>query len=415
MNHFCAHDLFQMSDSSVPLQTEQAIRGLIAPFESLFPDSRVPDDVETALPFLSTPVMHSPKQPPNLLFKKDWIEWIYWEVKERLLHAVRFFNLLGFLDNGPPNPLPIILFLREFRHISHISGHLDIISMSGGDNSDVKLLERIEKMFPECRMFWVVNPKDAISYYSKRKCGPNSYPYFASRNSDWLKCIEALAKSANLIVMGNTSTAKIAIEIELRMMAEEKGDGLDILPPDYLNLSNSTSGVDQEIALLKECELVDKTFFSDPEKVTPQLGCVRSVADLTPDCIPTGAFGNYKDILNLPPMGWWLGIESVNYAADFMRAIDSAWGHGQDMGKGRMTGDVIAALFTALAALAVVRGDFAAAAELHLDLANMMQQRPNHFVSIDAIAEGALRESARWYQDNAELFSDVYGIRFRAI
>lgn len=415
MNYFCADDLFQMSDSSVPLQTEQAIRGLIAPFESLFPDSRVPDDVEAALPFLSVPVMHSPKQPPNLIFKKDWIEWIYWEVKERLLYAVRFLNLLGSLDDSPPNPLPIILFLREFRHISHIGNGIDIISMSGGDDSDDKLLEKIEKMFPECRIFWVVNRKDAISYYSTKKFVPNSYPYFVPRNSDWLKCIEALAKSANLIVMGNTSTAKISIEIELLMMAEEKGEGLDILPPDYLNLSNSTSGVDQEIALLKECELVDKTFFSDPEKVIPQLGCVRSVADLTPDCIPAGAFGTYENILNLPPMGYWLGLESINYAADFMRVIDSAWGHAQDVGKGRMTGDVIAALFMALAVLAVVRGDFAATAALHLDLANMMQLRPNHFLPIDAIAEGALRESARWYQDNAELFSDVYRIRFMPI
>lgn len=415
MKHFCVDDLFQRSDSSVPLQTEQAIRGLIAPFESLFPDSRVPDDVEAALPFLSMPVNHSPKQPPNLIFKKDWIEWIYWEVKERLLYAVRFLNLLGYLKNSPPKPKPIILFLREFRHISYVGDGLDMISMSGGDLSDDKLLEKIEKMFPESYIFWIVNQKDAVSYYSTKIFGSNSYPYFVPSNSDWLKCVEALAKSANLIIMGNTSTAKASIELELLMEAEEKGEGPDILPTDYLNLSNSTSGVDQEIALLKECELVDRTFFSEPEKVIPQLGCVRSVSDLTPDCIPTGAFGNYENILNLPPIGFWLGLEAINYAAEFMGAIDNAWGHAQDVGKGRMTGDVIAALFMAQAALAIVRGDFTATAELHHNLANMMRLRPKHFLPIDAITEDALRESATWYQDNAKLFSDVYQIRFMPI
>jgi len=397
MEHFSADDLFRMSDNGVPIQTEKAIRGLIAPFESLFPDSRVPVDVEAALPFLSKPARHTLKQPPPF-YKKEWIEWILWEMKLRLELAVSFLNLAA-LKTQSQNPPPIILFLREFRGVSHNTDG-DILIMTGGEQNDIQLRERIEEMFPQCFIFWLANPKDAISYCFTKKVNQNSYPYFSSQ--DWLESVEILAKSANLIIMANTSTAKfLSFEVDP-----------DSVPT--MNSLNSRDAINKEISILEKHGLVDKTFFSDAKEVKPQLGQVKRLVDLTHDCIPSGVCGNYDNILNLPLTEHWLGIKSIEYAGNFIGAIDKAWGHAIDKGKVRMTGDVIAAQFMAMGALAIVRGELTAAAELHLDLANMMRHRPNFFNSIDTLAEDALRESAKWYQNNARLFSTVYRINFSA-
>ena len=381
MDYFSTRELFQVRDHGVPLQTEHAIRGLMAPFESLFPNGRIPRDRSAALQCLDQE--HSPKQPIVPLAKKDWIEWIFWEVKLRLGMAVRFLNFLGSVKADSRSP-PIVLFLREFRSVRHKNqGGIGFDVTRGGEHTDVALRERIESMFADCSILWIANPRDALSYSFSKDVPDNSYPYFASQ--DWLGCVRVMARSADLIVMANRGHLRGA--------------------------TSSAGGTVQELELLREEGLLDNTFFSSPSEPEPYENQVRNVADLTRDHLKGSPSGRYEDILRLPPTEHWADIESSNYAAFYISAIDRFWGDIQDTGR-KVSGAVFAALFTAMTVLTLFRGELAGAAGLQRTLVAAMQASPDRFHPFDRLAEGALQESADWYAARAKLFGKLYGIPF---
>jgi hypothetical protein len=382
MDYFSTHELFRASDHSVPVQTEHAIRGLMAPLESLFPDSRMPRDRQAALQCLD--LKRHPDQPFVSVAKKDWIEWILWEVQLRLAMAVRFLTLRDRIGSEK-DPPPMVLFLREFRVVHHtnVGGGIGFDMMMGGPDADVELRERIEKIFSDCLVFWIGNPKDALSYSFSKQVPANSYPYLASK--DWLRCVRTMAKSANLIVMANTGRTR--------------------------DTSKSEKGVTQELELLRKAGLLGKSFFSNPGELGPRTRRARNVEELTRDHLSGTQSGRYKDILRLRPMEHWAGHESSTYAANYVGAIDQFWGDIQDTGR-KVTGDVFAALFMALSVLLLFRGELAGAAELQRALVVLMQRSPDLFHPVDRMAEGALHESATWCGANAKLFGGAYGIRF---
>jgi hypothetical protein len=381
MVYFCADELFQTGSLDVPVQTEHAMRGLMAPFESLFPGSRMPQDGQAALHCLD--LKRSPDQPVVALAKKEWIEWLLWEVQLRLRMAVRFLNLRAHIGSEKPSP-PIVLFLREFRTVRHINMYgLALDSMSGGEHRDLQLRERIERMFPDCSILWIANPKDALSYSFSEEVPSNSFPYFAAE--DWLGCVRVMARSADLIVMANTGHLRGAL--------------------------GSAGGTGQELELLREEELLDKAFFSNPSELQPDENRARNVADLTRDHLKGSQRGRYEDLLGLPPMVHWADVESSNYAAHYIGTIDRFWGDIQDSGR-EVSGAVFAALFTAMSVLTIFRGELAGAAGLQRTLVAAMQASPDHFHPLDRVAESALQESADWYAARAKLFGRVYGIPF---
>lgn len=359
MEYFSADELFQTGNHDVPVQTEHAMRGLMAPFESLFPGSRMPRDPQAALHGFD--LKQSPDQPVVPLAKKEWIEWILWEVQLRLRMAVRFLNLRAHIGSEKPSP-PIVLFLREFRTVRHANKYgLAMDSMSGGEHRDIQLRERIERMFPDCSILWIANPQDALSYSFSDEVPSNSFPYLASE--DWLGCVRVMARSADLIVMANTGHLRGAL--------------------------GSAGGTVQEIELLREEELLDKAFFSNPSELQPNENQARNVADLTRDHLKGAPRGRYEDLLGLPPMVHWADVESSNYAAHYIGTIDRFWGDIQDTGR-KVSGAVFAALFTAMSVLTLFRGELAGAAVLQRTLAAAMQASPVHFHPFDRLAEGAL-------------------------
>lgn len=374
MEYFSTQELFRIGDHKVPLQTEHAIRGLMASFESLFPDARMPRDRQEALACLDLKLRPTLRMLP--VAKKDWIEWTCEEMQLRLWMAARFLNLRARAESKERLP-PVVLFLREFRAVRH--KEFDGIGcdiMRGGEGVDVELREYIEKMFSDCSVFWLANPKDALCYSIGVEIPANTYPYIASE--DWLECVRVLANSADLIVMANTKRG-------------------------------AAKGTFQELDLLRSAGLLDKTFFSNPSELEPiRVNCIK---ELTRDCLGAPAFGRYGAILQLPLFKHWAGFESNAYAANYVGAIDQFWGDIQDTGR-EVGGDVFAAIFMAISVLALFRGKLAAAAKLHTCLARAIARDSGNFPLIDLFAVPALFKSANWYAANAELFGDVYGIAF---
>ncbi len=89
-SHLSADELFRIKDNKAPIGVEHAVRGLLKPFESLFPDSCVPSSEQEALEFITTPEKYAPTQPFDPEMKRDWINILWCEVQMRLEVAFRF-------------------------------------------------------------------------------------------------------------------------------------------------------------------------------------------------------------------------------------------------------------------------------------------------------------------------------------
>jgi hypothetical protein len=371
---FKADDLFLIIDNKVPLQTEHAFRGLLAPLESLFPFSSVPKNHKNALEFLCAK-KRRPCQPLLPIMKKDWIEWILLELQYRAHLAGRFYELLERIDVGVRRPL--VLFLRKFRHVEYIKD----MFISPNATIDHPLRYEIECLLPNADIIWLVNPKDAISYSfitpDLREGNPNvnSLPYCAS--AAWLDCVEHLAEAADIIVVANTA---------------------------------SDGGVAEETALLEKRGFLPKTFFAEPQAMhlTTHL---NSVADLTPAFLGGELLGVHEKVFSLPLPQHWIGTNASCYAAAYCKAIDDAWGYVLDT-KSKVTGDVFGAVFMAISALALIRGDLRTAAVLQSGLAHAIKRSPNIFSPHDRFAIEALFKSARWYEANADAYASIHGMKW---
>jgi len=378
---FSADELFRLSDNRVPLGSEHAFRGLIKPFESIFPNSRVLNPERVASEFIKAAKTRMPEHPPDWEMKKDWVEWIFWEVRLRLGLATRFnmFREVATRIQPGPSDRRLILFLREFREIEY-NGEAGI-HLATRIEEDILLRDRIEKMFLEYPVLWIANPRDDLSrsFYNEiyqQKANDNSIPYVASEN--WLRCVKLMSEAADLIVMSNTK---------------------------------SSGGVGQEIALLKESGLLEKTFFANPDRVDLKAERLKGIDDLTPASLQDATGGKHEKVLELPPLRHWLGAESMEYARHYLEALDICAGESKGLGKA-VSYDIFAALFLALSALLILRAELKAAASFQETLATIMERNPDSFGYYDVYAIDALLESAEWYRNNADDYAITHALQF---
>jgi hypothetical protein len=374
---FSADDLFLIRDNRVPLGIVEPLKGLIKPFESIFPKSRVPNSERVVSEFIKARGMRTPQQPLLLEMKKDWVEWILWELRLRLVMAERFHMFCDGIRRGWS--IPIILFLREFREISYSSDVGAFVAVQS--ERDHMLRDRIELMFPECPVLWLANPRDDLnrSFFNstyQQKANDNSIPYIASE--DWLGCVRLLADAADIIVMSNTK---------------------------------SSGGVGQEVALLKEDGFLDKTFFSAHDQVSVKADRINSIDDLTPGSLQHAKSGQHSKVLELAPLRHWVGPESLEYTGQYIEAVDWCAGECKGLGE-KVTYDVFAAVFMALIALLIVRGELKGAAKMQQTLARIIQRWVKNFGPYDVLAVNALLESAEWYGDNADRYCVAHALRF---
>lgn len=366
-SHFSAGELFHIKDNRAPIGVEHAIRGLLKPFESLFPNSRVPGSEQEALEFITTPGKYEPTQPFDPEMKRDWLYVLWCEVQIRLEMAVRFLTLRSRIDRKRRwwrRPRPIILFLREFREVTYQS-ELGI-HLTTSFESDVLLRITIEKMFPRYPVLWMANPRDDISRCFldssfNPRINDNSIAYIAWE--DWLGCVKQLAQASDLIVMSNT-----------------KADG----------------GVGQEVAMLAECGLVGRTFFSDPDGVGLRSERINGMSDLTPKTLKAAEDMRHRKVLELPVMRHWAGTEASEYARHYIAAIDHCGGNLGDLG-GRVSHQVFAATIMALIALLVFRGELKEAARFARIIATAFMAQADRFHPYDVFTAPVLAQSAEWY------------------
>jgi hypothetical protein len=381
---FSVDELFRIKDTKTPIGVEHAIRGLLNPFESLFPNSCVPSSEQEALEFITTPDKYSPTQPFDPEMKRDWIFVLWCEVQMRLAVAFRFMKFLSRIDKKRRwwrKPRPIILFLREFREVKYEANLGMHIATSF--ESDLWLRAKVEKMFPKYPVLWVANPRDDLSRSFMdsdflNRINNNSVPYIVSE--DWLRWVRVLAEASDLIVMSNT-----------------KADG----------------GVGQEVAMLVECGLVDSTFFSNPDRVPLRSGRLNSVDDLTPITIRVADVTRHRKILDLPLMRHWAGAESMEYSRHYIAAVNNCAGNLHDLG-GSVSHEVFAAVFMALVALLIFRGELKAAAKFQRRIAFALLGQADRFHPYDVVAASVLLESAKWYDAYGYNYSMAHLLKFDA-
>jgi len=236
---FSCKELFAFSDNQVPLIVRDCFVALISPFEELFRGSQVPSRSSGHWSHIPDPT-REPIYPAFSEFKRDWLEWIYLELKFRLELGVRYYNFRGErLEHGQgPSPMhgkeqtPVILFLRKFRRVEtglhafqnespnvvlREMGVLQSAVLSGGEGEDTMLRGQLERRFSSHPVLWIANPRDALSvsgYLTREELsGPefnrNSVPYLLSpiwsKIQNWRKSAEYLIRASDAIVIDNSS------------------------------------------------------------------------------------------------------------------------------------------------------------------------------------------------------------------
>ena len=279
---FSCKELFAFSDNEVPVFIRDCFIALISPFEELFHDSQVPNQSSGHQSHIPDP-MREPVYPASYEFKRDWIEWIYMELKFRLQLGVRYYNFRGEMlehrqeQSATPNKkqTPIILFLRKFRRVEtglkafqseppnvvlREMGVLQSAVSSNGEGEDTMLRGQLERRFSSYPVLWIANPRDALSvsgYLTREEqSGPelngNSVPYLLSpiwsKIQNWRKSAEYLIRASDAIVIDNSSK-----------------DG----------------GIQEELKLLYALNALDRAFMTHPEALDAPYSSAGVVTDLT--------------------------------------------------------------------------------------------------------------------------------------
>lgn len=407
MNEFSSHELFAIEDNEVPPVIRDCFIGLIAPFESLFGDGRVPSGISRH-PGRIPDTTREPPYPASSEFKKDWIKWIYLELRVRLELGVRYYNFLGErLAPESRRPTPIILFLRKFRKIS--SGREKparaVSQMWAGQiatdlDQDTLLRGQLERRFASHPILWIANPIDALSfsgYLTKHdrdidyRLNTNSLPFLLtptwSRVQRWQESVEHLIRASDAIVIANASK-----------------DG----------------GIREEQELLYATNAMNRAFVTHPEHLESSCPQVGLVDDLTDAKLHSLKGADPRHLQNLAGWGHWAGLESLEYARQYIGAIDELWGSVLDSGR-PVSPRFFAPLFTAIMALLIFRGELRAAATIARGLASAIEKKsrgqgveclvvPGEFHIQDVKAYETLMRTSDWYHEQELMYRFVVGL-----
>jgi hypothetical protein len=418
-NFFSSKKLFEIKDNAVPPFIRDCFIALISPFEKLFTNGQVPGHSLDHLSTIPDPCIE-PIYPYFTEFKKDWIEWIYLELKVRLELGVRYYNFLGEklsnTDDEHLNPLekrkPIILFLRKFRRVGSMieffdeetEGLLQQIGASqiltGAVDSDTLLRGEIERRFPSHPVLWIANPRDALSVSgyltnedkSSLYLNLNSIPFILTPMysiQDWRKSVEYLIRASDAIIIAN--------------VAKE-------------------GGIHEELELIYSVKATDRTFVTNPENLDPSFSNFRLVDDLTEEILSQLKGEDPSFLSKLPGWGHWAGFESLEYARQYVAAIDEVWGINLDSGK-EISPGYFASLFTALMALLIFRGELSSAGMFAQTLANAIikisrgeniefLREKGKFHEQEFHALEILLETSEWYSKYDKLYHQVVGFSF---
>ena len=418
---FSSKELFAFDDNEVPPVIKDCFIALISPFEELFSDGQVPSRSSARSSHIPDPT-REPIYPASSEFKRDWLEWVYLELKVRLELGVRYYNFRGErLEHGEgrsPTPdkkqMPMILFLRKFRRVEtglhafeseapnvvlREMGALQLAVLSGEADQDTMLRGQIERRFSSYPVLWIANPRDALSFsgYLTRgdqhghELNRNSVPYVLtpmwSKIQNWRQSAEYLIRASDAIVIANSS---------------------------------KEGGIREEQELLYSTNALDRAFVTNPENLDAPLSSIGLVDDLTEEKLHhlKGADPSYLG--KVAGWGHWAGFESLEYARQYIGALDELWGRNLDSGK-EISCDYFAALFTALMALLVFRGELKAAAHIAQALAGAIVARsrgerieflraPGEFHRQDILAVEVLVHTSKWYSAHDELYGTVTGL-----
>jgi hypothetical protein len=416
---FSSKELFALEDNEVPPVIRDCFIALISPFEEFFSDGQVPSLSSGDSSDIPDP-MRKPTYPASPEFKRDWLEWVYLELKVRLELAVRYYNFrgerLGHGKGEAQTPdrkqMPIILFLRKFRRVEtglhafkneapsvvlREMGALQSAS-SGEADPDTSLRGQIERRFPSYPVLWIANPRDALSFsgYLTRdqhghELNKNSVPYVLtptwSKVQNWRQSVEYLIRASDAIVIANSS---------------------------------KEGGVGEEQELLSSLNALDRTFVTNPENLDSPVSSIGLADDLTEEKLHHLKGADPPYLGKVAGWGHWAGFESLKYAGQYLGALDELWGRNLDSGK-EISCDYFSALFTALTALLAFRGELKGAAQIAQGLAATIVTRskgektafllaPGEFHRQDILAVEVLEHTSKWYSAHDELHGTVTGL-----
>lgn len=418
---FSATKLFSLEDNAVPTLVRDSFIGLIAPLEEFFEGGSVPNHSPgnfSSLPDLT----REPDYPLLSEFKKDWIEWVHMEIRARLELGVRYWNFRGEVLSGtkfePANSNqispPSILFLRKFRRVGtmHESFDEDRYTLlremgashisSGEFELDTMLRGKIERKFPSSPVVWFANPIDPLSVsgyltqeegQSDWRLNQNSIPLVMTpiygKTQDWRESVDHLIRACDAILISNPSH-----------------DG----------------GLAEELQLVTTANALTRTFVTHPENLDSSFSGVRHIDDLTETELHKLDGADPKVLEKLVGWGHWAGFESLEYARQYVAAIDALWGDALDSNR-EISPGFFSSLFTALMALLVFRGELHGAGGIAKSIAVTIVaksqgqeveflQGPGDFSTQDLRAVDILLRTSTWYSRNDDLFRLVNGFDF---
>ena len=154
-----------------------------------------------------------------------------------------------------------------------------------------------------------------------------------------------------------------------------------------------------------------------PEALDALHSCAGGVDDLTEERFHRLKGAEIFYLGKVGGWGHWAGFESLEYARQYIAALDELWGRNLDSGAEISCG-YFAALFTSLMALMVFRGEFKAAAHIAQGLAGAIAAKsngdtieflraPGEFHRQDVFALNILLRTSKWYSANDELYGKV--------
>jgi hypothetical protein len=275
---FSSKELFAFDDNEVPSTIRDCFIALISPFEEFFSDGQVPGRSSDHSSNVPDPT-REPIYPACSEFKRDWIEWVYLELKVRLELGVRYYNFRGEIlehrEGEPPTPdkkqRPIILFLRRFRRVEAglhsfpnetpnvVLREMGAMHVAASFDQDTTLRGQVERRFSSYPVLWLANPRDALSFsgYLTRgdqqgyELNRNSVPYLLTpiwgKIQNWRQSAEYLIRASDAIVIANS---------------EKEG------------------GIREEQELLYSVNALDRAFVTNPENLDLPLSSIGLVDDL---------------------------------------------------------------------------------------------------------------------------------------